>query len=85
VPNCDEEFKPTVGMSFDSLEAVENFYKTYAHEGGFAVRIGAQIKVLDVVENKRFLCSRQGFSKKKSDQGVVSKIVPGGNQKKPKV
>ena len=82
VPVCDEEFKPVVGMSFDSLQAVEEFYKTYAHEGGFAVRIGAQIKVGDMVENKRFLCTRQGFSKKKSAKGVVA---PSEKPKKPKV
>ena len=52
-------------MSFDSLAAVEEFYKTYAHEAGFAVRIGPQIKVLDRVENKRFYCTRQGFMRKK--------------------
>jgi hypothetical protein len=73
-------------MSFDSLEAVEKFYKTYAHEGGFAVRIGAQTKVLDIVENKRFVCTRQGFSKKKRAEGVVApKVVPSGKPKKPKV
>jgi hypothetical protein len=55
--------KPIVGMSFESLEDVEEFYKSYAHGIGFSVRIGAQLKVLDVVENKRFLCSRQGFLK----------------------
>jgi hypothetical protein len=41
-------------MTFDSLEAVLEFYKTYAHEADFAVRIGPQSKVLDRVENKRF-------------------------------
>jgi hypothetical protein len=26
VPDCNQGLKPTVGMSFDSLEAVENCY-----------------------------------------------------------
>jgi hypothetical protein len=52
-------------MTFNTLEEVEEFYKTYAHQAGFAVSIGPQIKLL--VENKRFYCTRQGFrSKKKS-------------------
>jgi hypothetical protein len=56
-------------MSFDSLEAVEEFYKTYAHEGGFVVRIGSQTKVLDMVEveNKMFVCTRQGFSEEEKN------------------
>ena len=67
-------------MSFDSLQEVEEFYKSYAHECGFSVRIGAQGKVLDVVENKRYLCSRQGFSKK-SAKPIVG---PSEKSKKPK-
>jgi hypothetical protein len=50
-------------MPFDTLHEVEEFYKTYAHESGFSVRIGAQDKKSDVVENKRFVCSREGFTK----------------------
>jgi hypothetical protein len=50
-------------MPFDTLHEVEEFYKTYTHESGFSVRIGAQDKKSDVVENKRFVCSREGFTK----------------------
>jgi hypothetical protein len=32
--------KPVVGMPFDTLEEVEEFYKTYAHQADFAVRVG---------------------------------------------
>jgi hypothetical protein len=71
VPECDDVFKPKVGMSFDSLDAVEEFYKIYAHEASFAVRVGAQNKVVGVVENKRFLCTRQGFSKKTAKAGLL--------------
>jgi hypothetical protein len=65
VPYCkDERLKPAVGMLFDTLDEVEEFYKTYAHESGFSVRVGAQTKKSDVVENKIFVCSREGFSKR---------------------
>jgi hypothetical protein len=63
-------------MAFDSLEVVLEFYKIYAHEASFAIRIGPQSKVLDRVENKRFYCARQGFMKKKSN------IVPSRKQRK---
>jgi hypothetical protein len=75
VPKCDDVFKPKVGMPFDSLDAVEEFYKIYAHEAGFAVRVGAQNKVVGVVENKMFLCTRQGFSKKNAKVDVIASIV----------
>jgi hypothetical protein len=61
IPDCKYELKLIVGMAFDSLEAVEEFYKTYAHKVRFVVCIGPQIKVLDQIENKRFYCTRQGF------------------------
>jgi hypothetical protein len=52
VPSFEDGLKVVVGMSFDSLEVVEEFYKTNARQVGFLVRIGAQGKVLDVIENK---------------------------------
>jgi hypothetical protein len=36
-----ESMKPFVGQIFDSLEAAEAFYKSYAKEACFGVRIGA--------------------------------------------
>jgi hypothetical protein len=51
-------------MSFDTLDEVKEFYKTYAHESGFLVHIGAESKKTDVVDNKRFVCSREGFIKR---------------------
>jgi hypothetical protein len=56
-----------VGMPFDTLAEVEEFYKTYAHESGFAVRVGAQAKKSDAVKNKRFACAREYFKKKRCD------------------
>jgi hypothetical protein len=53
-------------MLFDTLDEVEEFYKTYAHESEFSVRIGAQAKKSDVVENKRFVCLREGFTKRRA-------------------
>jgi hypothetical protein len=36
VPDCEKILKPVVGMTFDSLEEVEEFYKSYVHECGFS-------------------------------------------------
>jgi hypothetical protein len=55
--------KPVVGMSFDSIKSVEEFYKSYAHKVGVSVHIGPQHLVIDEVMSKKFLCSRQGFKK----------------------
>lgn len=65
IPVCVDERKPILGMSFHSIKDVEEFYKSYAHNGGFSVRIGPQNLALDGVINKRFMCSRAGFKKVK--------------------
>jgi hypothetical protein len=65
IPVCVDERKPVLGMSFHSIKDVEEFYKSYAHNGGFSVRIGPQNLALDGVINKRFMCSRAGFKKVK--------------------
>uniref|UniRef100_A0ACD5ZQL2 Uncharacterized protein n=1 Tax=Avena sativa TaxID=4498 RepID=A0ACD5ZQL2_AVESA len=68
-PECAEELKPVVGMIFDDVDSVEEFYKSYAHGAGFGVQVGQQKKrVDDVVIWKRFLCDRQGFKSKKALQ-----------------
>jgi hypothetical protein len=63
VPDCEKSLKLVIGMTFDSLDEVEEFYKSYAHGCGFLIHIGAQGKKSDVVEHKRFVCLREGFSK----------------------
>jgi hypothetical protein len=73
VPDCENGLKPVIGMSFDSLDEVEGFYKTYAHTCGFSVRIGSQGKKDDVVEHKRFVCSREGFTKRRVESSKQKK------------
>ena len=69
IPECDEHLKPKVGMTFEGLEAVEKFYKEYAHQSGFGVRIGQQKKIDNkVVRTKRFMCNREGFKAKDSKE-----------------
>ncbi|XP_048561012.1 protein FAR1-RELATED SEQUENCE 5-like [Triticum urartu] len=68
-PSCDEKLKPKVGMAFEGLEAVEEFYKSYAHHVGFGVRVGQQKKLnKEVVRTKRFMCSREGFRTEKNKE-----------------
>jgi hypothetical protein len=52
-------------MMFDSVSDVEEFYKSYAHDVGFSVRIGQQRKGDEEILLKRYYCSRQGFTKEK--------------------
>jgi hypothetical protein len=65
--------KPAVGMSFSNLDEVEGFYKTYAHKCGFSVRIGGQGKKNDVVDHKRFVCSREGFTRRRVESNKQKK------------
>jgi hypothetical protein len=46
-------------MTFDDLVDVESFYKDYAHEIGFSVRI-RQHKADEEIVTKYFYCSREG-------------------------
>jgi hypothetical protein len=74
VPDCEKSLKPVVGMTFNSLDEVKEFYKSYAHGCGFLVCIGAQGKKSDVVEHKRFVCSRKGFTKRTAQPSKQKKL-----------
>jgi hypothetical protein len=55
-------------MVFEGLEAVEEFYKSYAHHVGFGVRVGQQKKTENqLVRTKRIMCNREGFKSKNSE------------------
>jgi hypothetical protein len=50
-------------MIFDALAYVEKFYKSYAHDNGFAVRVGQHKKENDAILFKRYYCAREGYKK----------------------
>jgi hypothetical protein len=59
-----------VGMTFDSITDVENFYKGYAHDGGFSVRIGQHKNVNDEIKGKYFYCAREGYRAQKDKKDI---------------
>jgi hypothetical protein len=61
--NCKANKKPMVGMIFDTLTDVENFYKSYAHDAGFSVRVGQHKKHNEEIFYQRYCCSREGYRK----------------------
>ena len=66
-PECDDSLQPSIGMRFDSWEAGLAFYRMYAHEVGFSVRIWTQHKGEGgVIIWKKFVCAREGCRKEKS-------------------
>jgi hypothetical protein len=70
-----------IGMIFDTLIEVENFYKSYAHEVGFSVRVGQQKKENDEILFKRYCCLREGYR-----QESVKKVSgQSGKKKSPNV
>jgi hypothetical protein len=60
-----EHSKPKVGMIFDALAVanVEKFYKSYAHDNGFTVRVGQHKKGNDAILFKRYYCARERYRK----------------------
>ncbi|XP_039822578.1 protein FAR1-RELATED SEQUENCE 5-like [Panicum virgatum] len=62
--NSKEHLKPKLGLIFDTLKDVEEFYKLYAHEVGFSVRVGQHKKKgNEEILFKRYYCSREGYRK----------------------
>jgi len=61
--NYKEHLKPMVGMIFDTLTDVEKFYKSYAHEAGFFVRVDQHKKQNEEILIKQYYCSREGYRK----------------------
>ncbi|KAG2595886.1 hypothetical protein PVAP13_5KG116587 [Panicum virgatum] len=61
---------PRIGMIFDTLRHVEDFYKSYAHDASFSVRIGQQKKQNEEILIKWYLCSREVY--KKEDEKNVT-------------
>jgi hypothetical protein len=51
-PDVDPSLKPVVGMAFDNIIDVEKFYKDYAHDGGFSVRVGQHKKANEIIKCK---------------------------------
>lgn len=66
-PECDESFKPAVGMTFDNIESAKEFYRAYAAHVGFPVRVGQHKAKDGVVTHKRLYCSREGFRKPRDE------------------
>jgi cytochrome oxidase Cu insertion factor (SCO1/SenC/PrrC family) len=59
-----------VGMTFDSVDDVEKFYKSYVHESGFSVRIGQHKKQNEDILIKRYYCSRESYRKEKDTRVI---------------
>ena len=68
-------------MIFGTLDDVEKFYKCYAHETGFSVRV-SQKKKNEETLLKRYYCSREGFRKESAQ--IVS-MESGKKRKSPNV
>jgi hypothetical protein len=48
-------------MIFDSLADVKRFYKSYAHENGFGVRVGQHKKGNEEILFKQYYCAREEY------------------------
>jgi hypothetical protein len=68
--NVKENLKPTVGMIFDNLADVEKFYKDYAHDVGFSVRVGQHKKKDSDIVGKYYYCAREGYNVPKDEKVI---------------
>jgi hypothetical protein len=68
VGDVETNSKPVIGMPFDCLEDVVNFYRDYARDVGFSIRIGQQKKEIYEIVAKYFYCSRKDYRKEHGTQ-----------------
>ncbi|KAJ9541392.1 hypothetical protein OSB04_027898 [Centaurea solstitialis] len=66
IPYVSDDVKLSVGDGFPSSEAADIAYRKYADEAGFDVRQSNRKNKYDIVQTRYLLCSRQGFSEKKT-------------------
>ncbi|KAM1018123.1 hypothetical protein ACFX2C_039783 [Malus domestica] len=62
-PQVTDEFKPTIGQYFETLDEVIEFYNNYAMEAGFSVRMHSSKKNKDgEIMRKEFVCNKEGIT-----------------------
>ncbi|KAM2279129.1 hypothetical protein ACFX1S_040008 [Malus domestica] len=62
-PQVTDEFKPTIGQCFETLDDVVEFYNNYAMEAGFSVRMHSSKKNKDgEITRKEFVCNKEGIT-----------------------
>lgn len=66
IPEVRNEDTPAVGMEFDSLDLVYNFYNRYAFLAGFGIRHHSSFwgKMKKEILRKEFVCCKQGAYRK---------------------
>ncbi|KAK9077714.1 hypothetical protein SSX86_006051 [Deinandra increscens subsp. villosa] len=59
----ESRIDPCVGLEFDSAEAAQEYYTSYATQSGFRIRIGQlyRSRVDGSIISRRYVCSREGF------------------------
>jgi zinc finger SWIM domain-containing protein 3 len=59
-------------MIFDNLADVEKFYKDYAYDAGFSVRVGQHKKKDSEIVGKYYYCAREGYHVPKDEKVIDS-------------
>ena len=59
-----DHLKHVVGMMFDTLTDVDKFYKPYAHEAGFSVRVGQHKKQNDEYYSSGIIVQGKGIERR---------------------
>ncbi|XP_034202750.1 protein FAR1-RELATED SEQUENCE 5-like [Prunus dulcis] len=72
IPEVRNEKRPKVGMKFDSLDFVYDFYNRYALLAGFSIRrhSSGREKYSKEILRKEFVCCKQGVFKKEEPRAV---------------
>ncbi|XP_024634403.1 protein FAR1-RELATED SEQUENCE 5-like [Medicago truncatula] len=81
--SSNEDWKPRLGMEFDTREEAEQFYLAYGLREGFGVRVRFTNRKKDgSVSSCRFVCCKEGIRKKEDKCAYEGKIRRGETRTK---
>lgn len=69
IPSCDDDMKPKIGQTFNSLDEAVEFYKRYASISGFSTRLSTTSRPRgggNEFNSRRMVCNKEG-KREKSD------------------
>jgi hypothetical protein len=66
IPFCLDEFKPTIGQNFKTLDVGVDFYRVYAKVCGFTARLGTTKRIdAETFQLRNVYCNREGSKREK--------------------
>lgn len=87
--SSDVDWKPKIGMGFDSMEEANKFWLAYSFRVGFGIRVRFENKKEDdSVSSCRLVCCKEGLKRKEKRyayEGKYTRADNGDNGGRPEI